>query len=151
MTLRSRATPALRRFDEGPDIDVPVTLKPRVCPTLLVLPYPPSANTLYRSIVRGKRALPIKSAEHRAYFGAVAARVGFLAAPWPKETPLVVTLRLFRPRKAGDIDGPIKALLDSLNGRAWVDDSQIVELHVIRGDDKARPRVEVQISTQETP
>lgn len=151
--LRNRATPATVRFDEGPDIDVPVTLKPRVCPTLLVLPYPPSANTLYRTIVRGKRAMPIKSAEHRAYFEAVATRVGFLAAPWPKETPLAVTLRLYRPRKSGDIDGPIKALLDSLNGRAWVDDSQIAELHVTRHDDKHRPRVEVAItaSTQEQP
>lgn len=95
--------------------------------------------------------MPIKSAEHRAYFDAVAARVGFLAAPWPKETPLAVTLRLYRPRRTGDIDGPIKALLDSLNGRAWVDDSQISELHVTRHDDKANPRVEVSITTKEQP
>ena len=124
-------------------------------PTLLVLPYPPSANTLYRTVVRGKRAIPIKSAEHREYFEAVARATRDVQLLWPEEAPLVVTLRLFRPRRVGDVDGPVKALLDSLNGRAWVDDSQIVELHVFRGDDKARPRVEVSISpaapTRSTP
>lgn len=110
----------------------------------MTLPYPPSANTLYRTIVRGKRAMPIKSAEHRAFFAAVAAAVRGIA-PWPAAALLEVTLRLFRPRRVGDVDGPIKACLDSLNGLAWADDSQITRLHVIRGDDKARPRVEVSI------
>ena len=111
----------------------------------LVLPYPPSVNRLYRTIVRGGRALPIKSREHRDYWQAVAAR-------WMAEErqgfttgPVVVNLTLYRPRRTGDIDGPIKTLLDSLNGMAWGDDSQIVEMHVFRRDDKANPRVEVQV------
>ena len=113
-------------------------------PTLLVLPYPPSVNRLYRTVVRGKRAMPIKSAEHRAYMLAVAA--GTAVEPWPKETPLWVSVTLYRPRRIGDIDGPIKALFDALNGRAWVDDSQVVELQVSRRDDKQNPRVEVRIA-----
>ena len=114
--------------------------------TVLVLPYPPSANSLYRTIIRGKRAIPIKSKEHRLFFEAVAAAVGDELEPYGPNVPLRVRLNLYRPRRVGDIDGPIKALLDSLNGRAWVDDSQIVELHVVRGDDKHRPRVEVSVS-----
>lgn len=113
-------------------------------PVFLVLPYPPSVNRLYRTIVRGRRAMPIKSAEHRAYMAALV--LGTDVEPWPLETRLSVSLRLYRPRRIGDIDGPIKALFDGLNGRAWVDDSQVVELHVQRLDDKARPRVEVSIS-----
>jgi Holliday junction resolvase RusA-like endonuclease len=46
----------------------------------------------------------------------------------------------------GDVDGPVKALLDSLNGLAWDDDSQIEVLHVFRHDDKANPRVEVEVA-----
>lgn len=109
----------------------------------LTLPYPPSANTLYRTIIKGRRAIPIKSAEHRAFFSAVAQAFPAHAGKW--DGPLAVTLRLYRPRRVGDIDGPIKALLDSLNGLAWEDDSQIVALYVSRGDDKHRPRVEVEI------
>jgi len=112
-------------------------------PVFLVLPYPPSVNRLYRTIIRGKRAMPIKSAEHRAYMLAVAA--GTAVQPWPADKRLAVSLRLYRPRRIGDIDGPIKTLFDALNGRAWVDDSQVVELHIQRLDDKARPRVEVSI------
>ena len=113
-------------------------------PVLLVLPYPPSVNRLYRTIIRGKRAMPIKSAEHRAYMTAVERATS--VEPWSADKLLAVSLRLYRPRRIGDIDGPLKALFDALNGRAWVDDSQVVELHVERLDDKARPRVEVSIS-----
>jgi crossover junction endodeoxyribonuclease RusA len=111
--------------------------------TSLTLPYPPSANTLYRTIVRGKRAMPIKSAEHRAYFAAVALLARGVK---PLQGRLEVTLRLYRPRRVGDVDGPVKALLDSLNGLAWDDDSQIEVLHVFRHDDKANPRVEVEVA-----
>lgn len=119
---------------------------------MLVLPYPPSANSLYRTIVRGPRAFPIKSAEHRRFFEAVERQVrGTIrgAALQPLGGPLAVTLRLFRPQRRGDIDGPVKALLDSLNRLAWEDDSQIVELHVYRGDDKDDPRVEVEVQPKE--
>jgi len=108
----------------------------------IILPFPPSANTLYRTIIRGKRAIPIKSKEHRQFFQAVVASTAGVQQ-WAEEKALEVWLYLYRPRRVGDVDGPIKACLDSLNGIAWADDSQIVALHVIRGDDKYRPRVEV--------
>lgn len=108
----------------------------------ITLPYPPSANTLYRTIIRGKRAIPIKSKEHRQFFQAVAEATRGVAQ-WAEDARLEVWLYLYRPRRVGDVDGPIKACLDSLNGIAWVDDSQIFALHVIRNDDKYRPRVEV--------
>lgn len=63
----------------------------------------------------------------------------------PLETPLSVTIYAYRPRKAGDIDGILKVSLDAMNKLAYVDDKQIVELHVFRRDDKHNPRLEISI------
>lgn len=63
----------------------------------------------------------------------------------PLEKPLCVTIKAYRPRKIGDIDGILKVALDAMNKLAYVDDKQIVELHVYRGDDKHNPRLEVEI------
>lgn len=59
--------------------------------------------------------------------------------------PLSVEVRLFRPRKSGDIDNRIKPLFDSLNGLAWHDDAQIARLLVERSEDKLNPRAEVRV------
>jgi Holliday junction resolvase RusA-like endonuclease len=59
---------------------------------------------------------------------------------------VAVTLRVYRPRKSGDLDGRIKIVLDALQGVAYRDDSQVVALHAYRFDDKARPRVEVEVA-----
>lgn len=115
-------------------------------PVMLVLPYPPSVNRLYRV---GRNGRPYKTQEHRDYMAA-AHRATLAVAPWPRDVELDVVLRLFRPQRRGDIDNPLKALFDALNGRAWVDDSQVSDLHVRRRDDKANPRVEVEIK-QATP
>jgi len=116
----------------------------RPTPPRLVLPYPPSVNRLYRSRAVGKRVFPYKTHEHRDYLKAVREAAGDVE-PRAKPALLVVHVQLFRPMRRGDIDGPVKALFDALNGIAWEDDSQVVELHLRRGDDKERPRVEVSI------
>lgn len=51
--------------------------------------------------------------------------------------------KVYRARKQGDVDGYIKALFDSLQGYAYLNDGQIVDLHIQRYDDKHNPRVEV--------
>lgn len=56
---------------------------------------------------------------------------------------VVVTIYVYRARKTGDLDNFQKLLLDALNGIAYNDDRQIVELHAYRCDDKDDPRVEV--------
>ena len=63
----------------------------------------------------------------------------------PIKTPVELTIRLYRPRKAGDIDGPLKILLDALIGYVYIDDAQVVALHVYRLDDKDNPRVEIDV------
>ena len=48
------------------------------------------------------------------------------------------------PAKKPDIDNVVKAVLDALNGVAYRDDTQVVELHV-RKSYSEKPRVEVSI------
>ncbi len=104
----------------------------------LVLPYPPSLNRLYRT-VRGR---PILSKEARQYRAAVQQQLAGMRLK-ASSSPVALSIALYRPRRAGDADNALKALLDALNGLLWVDDSQIVEIHLWRRDDKARPRVEL--------
>ena len=115
-------------------------------------PYPPSVNAYWRTIVirKGKttRAVPILSREAREYKARMAMyAIGLHASGHqPSQEPVSLTIRLYRPRRAGDIDGPLKPLLDALQGVLYVNDSQIVGLHVTRHDDKDDPRVEVEVN-----
>lgn len=106
----------------------------------ITLPYPPSANRYWRTF-RGRSVL---SAEAKAYKKQVAAIL--TAAGWtPAEGPVAYTANIYRPLKSGDLDNRLKVLGDALTGFAWVDDKQVVELHAYRHDDKANPRVEMEI------
>lgn len=111
----------------------------------LTLSYPPYTNAQYTHARNGQVVLAPEVKEYRA-------RAGWEAKAQMKEAEaematgeLEVTINLYRPRKSGDSDGAIKQLLDALNGIAYLDDSQIVRYEVVRGDDPARPRVEVEI------
>jgi crossover junction endodeoxyribonuclease RusA len=109
--------------------------------TALVLPFPPSANRYWRSVQdRGV----LLSAEARRY-KEDAGMVALAAGVRPVDGPVALTVTLYRPAKRGDLDNRIKVLLDALNGIAYRDDSQVVELHAYRLDDKDHPRVEVQV------
>lgn len=100
------------------------------------LPYPPSLNRYYRTF-QGRILL---SREGRLYKEEVAA-YALTQRLTPISGPVKLSLAVFRPQKRGDLDNTTKALLDALNGITWNDDSQIVEMHLYRGDDKADPRV----------
>lgn len=104
------------------------------------LPYPPTVNTYWRIDRRGFARL---SDEARAYKRVVGQR---LEGMLPCSSPVVLSVDVYRPRRIGDLDNTLKALCDSLRGFAFVDDSQVVELHARRFDDKANPRAEVTIA-----
>jgi Holliday junction resolvase RusA-like endonuclease len=59
---------------------------------------------------------------------------------------VAVSLWVYRARRIGDLDNFLKAALDSLRGVAFEDDSQVIEIHAYRHDDKNNPRVEVEVS-----
>ncbi len=104
------------------------------------LPYPPSLNRLYR-VVRGRPILSREAREYRAQVQAHLVSIGYEAT----RSPVAVSVWLYRPRRSGDVDNTLKALLDACNGFLWRDDSQLLELHVYRLDDKESPRVELLI------
>lgn len=108
-------------------------------PQTVVLPYPPALNHLYATTRDGRRIL---SKAGREYHKTVRSECrSFL----PFRGEVRVTVYAYRPQRRGDIDGAFKALLDSLSGVLWNDDSQIIELHAYRRDNKDSPRVEVTV------
>jgi crossover junction endodeoxyribonuclease RusA len=104
--------------------------------TTIELPYPPSSNRYWR-VFRGH---PVKSDEARNY----QTQAGWLAKAAGVHDPLsgavALSIWLYRPRKTGDLDNRLKVLIDSLNGVAWNDDKQVVEIHAYLRDDKQNPR-----------
>lgn len=68
----------------------------------------------------------------------------------PLSGPLSVTLTIYHgDRRVRDIDNYNKLVFDALTGIAYEDDGQIDELRLVRRYDKARPRLEVELSTGE--
>ena len=106
----------------------------------IVLPYPPSANVLWRNM-RG-RMVESDAARDFKYEVLIRCRERLIE---PICGDVSVTLRVFRPRRSGDLDNRIKATLDALNGLAWHDDSQVAEIHAFRDYDRDNQRVEVEV------
>ena len=110
----------------------------------LTLPYPPSVNRMWRRY----NGLTVTAEDVRAYKKTVAyecRQVGVTLL----HGPLTLYLDFYRPQRSGDLSNRIKVVEDALIGIAYTDDSQIVEIHARRFDDKHNPRVEVTISPQE--
>lgn len=106
----------------------------------LILPYPPSVNHLYANF-RGRRIISAKGRKFKADIAVLAKRQGAKIL----NGELSLTFRLFRPRKTGDLDNRLKISQDALKGICFEDDRQIVEIHAFRFDDKANPRIEIEI------
>lgn len=107
----------------------------------LTLPVPPSVNRYFRIW----RNVAVKSAEARAYQARVQVLARAQGVRHPFRGPVAVTMHWYRGRKSGDLDNRLKCAQDSLNAIAWADDRQVVELHAYRHEDKANPRLEVEI------
>jgi crossover junction endodeoxyribonuclease RusA len=101
---------------------------------VLELPFPPSVNSCYRSIPRGRICAVILSKDGRAYKD----RIKRMLSDNSKlltDKRLMVSIRLFMPdRRKRDIDNYNKILLDSLTGIVWKDDSQIDILTISRDE-----------------
>jgi crossover junction endodeoxyribonuclease RusA len=91
--------------------------------------------------VRGRRVLSKAGRQYKIQVAQLVPQVEFI-----EEGDICLMARLYRPRKAGDLDNTLKALQDSLTGIMWKDDKQITEIHAYRFDDKDNPRAEVIIS-----
>ena len=108
----------------------------------LILPYPPSVNSLYATF-RGRRIISAKGRKFKSDIAVLAKSQGAKIL----DGDLAVTFRVFRPRKSGDLDNRLKISQDSLKGICFDDDKQIIEIHAFRFDDKANPRIEIDLKT----
>lgn len=106
----------------------------------LILPYPPSVNHLYANW-RGRRIISAQGRKFKSDIAILAKRQGAKIL----SGELSVTFRIFRPRKIGDLDNRLKISQDALKGICFEDDKQIIEIHAFRFDDKANPRIEIEI------
>jgi crossover junction endodeoxyribonuclease RusA len=108
---------------------------------LILLDVPVSLNKLY---VRTKRGIA-KSDAGKAYTKQSQWKMRAQGVE-PIEGDCAVVIRVYRKAKRGDLDNYLKLLLDTLEGAAYHNDNQIVELHAYRYDDRLNPRVEISVS-----
>lgn len=116
------------------------------------LPYPPSLNVYWRNF-RGRMVLSAEAKKYKrqvyeifndadlkgsSKFWAVGSNI-----TGPSKLAVGLSIDVYRPRKSGDLDNTLKAILDSLNGNLYEDDRQVIEIHARRHDDKDNPRVEI--------
>ena len=95
---------------------------------------------------RGKGGQWYTPQSTRAYEEAVgwAARDAGIRNPYQGAVRLEIVLWL-PDRRRRDVDNCAKSICDALNGIAYLDDSQIIELTVRRGVDRVRPRAVVRV------
>jgi crossover junction endodeoxyribonuclease RusA len=120
----------------------------------MVLPLPPSVNAYWRSVPasRGRTARVLISGAGRR-FKAACQLAAAAQCRKPMQGEVAVSgVVYFRDRRR-DLDNVLKPLLDALQGSAYVNDSQIGAITLMRDYDARHPRVELTITrvTRETP
>ena len=100
----------------------------------ITLPFPPSTNTYWRSIGRGRVIISKRGREYReeVVYACIVERGAI--APDPMEGRLVVTIEAIAPdKRRRDLDNMLKAVLDSLeHAKVYENDSQIDDLRITR-------------------
>lgn len=115
-------------------------------PITLTLPYPPATNNLYFSFVTKARKIIRVPTDRAKEFKRQVERICLASRIQPFVGEVGVELRVYRPRRIGDLDGTFKVVFDSMKGFAFNDDKQIVRINAERFEDKDNPRVEVTIT-----
>lgn len=117
---------------------------------MLSVGFPPSANRYWRHKVirtaKGPQVQTYVSKEAKDYKRDVEEKAR-AAGIEMVEGDVILRLDVYRPRKAGDLSNRIKVLEDSLQGIAYHDDNQVVQIIARRFDSKENPRVELWIET----
>ena len=119
----------------------------------VVVGKPLTQNMVYRirAIMTGKKAFATMymSAEGKKWKELISKTMkdamtagGFKA---PHDGPVEVEIRSYFPTLRGDCDGPIKPILDSLQGVVINNDSQVSACFAYKFKDKDNPRVEIAV------
>jgi crossover junction endodeoxyribonuclease RusA len=119
----------------------------------ITLPIPPSINHQYAT-VNGRRLL---SSEGRAYKALVSQLVWLNVTQSPNHSVLLSGLQsaslalsirfYFTSALRRDVDGGLKIAQDALCQGLGINDNRIVETHLYKRVDKAKPRIEVRLTT----
>jgi crossover junction endodeoxyribonuclease RusA len=129
---------------EGAMMDIETLIEKRISQDeyIFTLPVPPSANRYWRIY---KNRIVVTD-EAKAYKREISL---LLRDCIPLRCNVSVNFTVFRPRMKGDLDNYNKIMFDAMQGLVYFNDSQIVEIHSYRKDDKKNPRVEILISRPE--
>ena len=103
----------------------------------LVLPFPPSGNTYYRSIRMGRSCRVLLSKRGREYKQTVSDMIAAIDEPaFPLTTRLGISIMLHAPtRRKCDLDNYTKALFDALESAGVIEnDNQFDVMTVKRGE-----------------
>jgi len=114
----------------------------------ITVPGRPVPKARPRLGVRGRKAYVYTPPETKEYENLVG-WVARCAGCKPLNGPLAVELHLFIRGRSGDVDNYCKSILDGLNGIAYVDDDQVVELLVRKHRVKAAAEERVEIEIRE--
>jgi Holliday junction resolvase RusA-like endonuclease len=109
----------------------------------LVLPVPPSWNRAYRQ-GKGRFYTPDTIHAFRQRVMVLGRNAG--VKKFPRVQPVCISIWWFRSRQAGDLGKRCEVVLDALQGVWFVDDAQVAEEHLYRLEDKAHPRLEVEVT-----
>lgn len=114
--------------------------------TRLVLPWPPTTNTYYRSIPCGRRTRVIISKKGREYRAGVASILAHARGLYGDARLKVVAYAHGPTKRSYDVDNRLKALLDAMqHAGVYDDDGQVDDLRIIRCDVVRGGRVVVEI------
>jgi crossover junction endodeoxyribonuclease RusA len=109
----------------------------------VTLPVPPSTNRYWRKF-RNKIVVSEEAKTYKRAAGFIATAAGVECL----QGDVIMAVDVYRPMKKGDLDNYLKVLLDALQGIAYANDSQIIEIRARRFDDKRNPRAEVTIQAK---
>lgn len=123
----------------------------------MILPVPPSINHQYAT-VNGRRLL---SSAGRAYKALVSRHIWIALAQSParaslmkrlQSTPLALSIHFyFTTPLRRDVDGGLKITQDAVCEGLGINDNRIVETHLYKRMDKLNPRIEVCLTTADSP
>ncbi|MCP9469586.1 MAG: RusA family crossover junction endodeoxyribonuclease [Nitrospira sp.] len=123
----------------------------------MILPVPPSINHQYAT-VNGRRLL---SSAGRSYKALVSRHIWIALAQSParaslmkrlQSTPLALSIHFyFTTPLRRDVDGGLKITQDAVCEGLGINDNRIIETHLYKRMDKLNPRIEVCLTTADSP
>ena len=113
---------------------------------ITLLGNPKSNQHIYKIASIGGRARMYMSKEGKQLkeYYQLQAKSQWIKEPLDTDVKLAVTY-YFGDKRTRDIDNYGKLFFDSLTGIVWVDDKQVIDLHLKKDYDKDNPRIELEI------